>query len=161
MTVTAAARGYYDVTSERDETVSYMVMPGKSCTCPHHQCRGAYCKHMLCVDAHLEAAAPRPTALQKAQAVAETLPDAELRKYAAEKLGTPAGAACLLTLARRQAERQPRDWADWPWLDNEPDNLREAEKEAERQPRPIPAGVLDLLVGATDAERARALEIYS
>ena len=30
-----------------------------------------------------------------------------------------------------------RDWAGWPWLDNEPDNLRTAEKQASQQFLPV------------------------
>jgi hypothetical protein len=105
MTVTAAARGYFDVTSQTDETRSYMVLPEKSCTCPHHQCRGAYCKHLQAVDQFL-ASRPQPTKLERAAAVAQTLPDADLKRYAAERVGTAAAAACWIELAARQAADQ-------------------------------------------------------
>jgi predicted nucleic acid-binding Zn finger protein len=131
--------GRYCIDSFRGEMRTYEVDTVKgTCSCPHFvgrlsQIENAECKHLrTCRD--LEASQPQPTKLERAAAIAETLPDADLKQYAAERVGTAAGAACLLELAKRQAERQPR---------------------------PIPPGVMELLAGATEAEKARALEIYA
>jgi hypothetical protein len=84
---------------------------------------------------HLEAVRnqPEPTALAKAAAKAETLTDEQLRQWAAQHNGDVAGCACLLEQARRQNEKLVKE---------------------------IPAGVLVLLEGATEAERERALEVW-
>ena len=126
MTVTPINNQLFDVTSERDETRTYVVEAGKSCTCPHHQARGAYCKHMRQVDTYLSS----QTKLQQAAVKAKALPDADLLRLAKAHNGEVAGAACLLELAQRKLQQQPKE---------------------------IPAGVLALLDGATDAERERAL----
>jgi len=137
MQVTALANGMFDVTSATNSEKSYVVdLAKKTCSCPHYQLRligtGATCKHFHAAE-KFAASQPAPTKLERAAAVAATLSDSDLRRYAAEKIGTAAGAACLLTLAARKATQQPK---------------------------PIPDGVLDLLRGATEAERERALAIY-
>jgi hypothetical protein len=50
----------------------------------------------------------------------------------------PVSCACLLELAARKLQAEA----------------------AKPQPKPIPAGVMQLLEGASEAERARCLEIY-
>jgi hypothetical protein len=52
--VKALGNGLYDVASSSRD-LSYVVKPGVSCTCPHNQFRGAYCKHMKEVDAQIKA----------------------------------------------------------------------------------------------------------
>jgi len=97
MTVRAIQKGLYEVQSESQD-LAYVVTPGKSCTCKAFQFRGGPCKHMISVDEHLA----QQTKLGKASDTAVGLTEEELIRYAREKNGTPAGAACYLELARRQ-----------------------------------------------------------
>jgi len=124
--------GIWGVESETAERVYQVTENGTgTCSCPHSIYRAAPdCKHRMAVRAYLAEQTP----LQKAADRAANLTDAELLQYARAKNGTPAGAACWLELAARQA--------------------------APPEPKPIPAGVEALLVGATPEERERALAIY-
>ena|SRR5436190_7518039 len=128
MTIHRINETLYAVESESSDRSYTVNVQAQSCSCPHHQFRGATCKHLLACQN-----LPQPTALERAAAKAGRLTDEELLRFAREKNGSPAGCACLLELARRRNEQQPK---------------------------PVPAGVLVLLEGASEAERARALEIY-
>lgn len=132
--ITPLAHGLYEVTSERDATKTYIVTPGKACTCPDFAYRQRACKHMIAVTKHRA----EQTTLARMMERAATLTDEELIRYAEERAGTPAGCACWLTMAKRQA----------------------AEQEAIERARPMPEGIECFLEGATEAERARALAIY-
>ena len=100
----------FAVDSFRGEGKSYTVnLRTMVCDCPHYQTRLAgtdgQCKHIVaCIE--FKQALQEPTRLQKAAAVAARLSSAELQKFAAERVGTSAGAACLLELAQRQLAEQ-------------------------------------------------------
>lgn len=106
MTVTALARGLFDVTSETDSEKSYVVTPGKDCSCPHHRARGAYCKHLKAVDAYRESQ-PTPTALERAAQVAQKL-NTETLIQSLERYndGPVAGAIRLELACRKRAEER-------------------------------------------------------
>jgi hypothetical protein len=184
--MTKRADGTFIVESMSGAERAYRVDPqAGTCTCPHFVRRlsgtGQKCKHLQAVEI-----TPQPTALERAAAKAAGLTDEELLRFAREKNGSPAGAACWLELARRrnlvQAENQPqvdlaagtctcrefmerRDgkrigviWITCRHLDKA---RQEAIKDgASVAPRPIPPGVLQLLEGASEAERERALAVY-
>jgi hypothetical protein len=130
--------GAFIVESMSGAERAYRVDPqAGTCTCPHFVRRlsgtGQKCKHLLAIEELAQ-----PTALQKAAAKAAGLTDEQLRMWAAQYESGPVACACRLELASRKLQAE----ASRP------------------QPKPIPAGVLVLLEGATEAERARALEIY-
>lgn len=124
--------GIWGVESERHFSVYTVKIEGEDmrCTCPHSVYREAPdCKHRQALRRYLN----QQTELSKAADRAANLTDEELQRFAREKVGTPAGCACLLELACRKAAAEPK---------------------------PIPEGVLVLLEGATPEERERALAIY-
>jgi len=125
--------GNYAVQSETTERMYVVSAKADACSCPHSTYRAPPdCKHRQAVRAHLEA----QTKLSRAADKAANLTEQELIRFAREKNGTSAGAACLLELARRQVS-QPQP-----------------------EPRPIPPGVECFLVGANPEERERALAVY-
>jgi hypothetical protein len=130
MTIHRINETLYAVESENSDRSYTVNLQTKSCSCPDATFRNRACKHVAAVQ---ELAANPPTALARAAVKAGRLTDEALLRFAREKNGSPAGCACLLELARRRNEQQPK---------------------------PVPAGVLVLLEGASEAERARALEIY-
>jgi uncharacterized Zn finger protein len=120
----------FDVQSERDPERTYVVNLAGEGSC---SCPSHQFRGGECKHMAAVRNQPEPTALAKAAAKAETLTDEQLRMWAAQHNGEVAGAACLLELAARKLKQQPK---------------------------PIPAGVLALLEGATEAERERALACY-
>jgi hypothetical protein len=104
MKVTALDRGLFDVTSERDETVSYVVDPKAiTCTCKDWAARrcgkemadpARCCKHLRAVEEHLA---------DSLAAKAAALTDEQLAFFAARYAGQPAGTACLTEMACRLA----------------------------------------------------------
>src|SRR5436190_536416 len=130
--------GAFIVESMSGAERAYRVDPqAGTCTCPHFVRRltgtGQKCKHLLAVEEQ-----PQPTALERASAKAAGLTDEQLRMWAAQYESGPIACACLLELASRKLQAQA----------------------AQPGARPIPAGVLQLLEGATEAERERALAVY-
>src|SRR5215831_2456333 len=103
--ITALPRNLYEIDSEsRDRT--YIVEPGKSCTCPHFTHRligtGQSCKHMRAVEAYRA----EQTTLGRMADRAAALTEPELKQFAQVHNGTPAGCACLLELAARKVAEQ-------------------------------------------------------
>lgn len=126
--------GNFAVSSETTDRMYVVSAKADQCSCPHSTYRAAPdCKHRQAVRAHLEA----QTKLSRAADKAANLTEQELLRFSKERAGTAAGCACLLELACRQVS-QP-----------------------EPKPKPILAGVLVLLEGATPEERERCLSIYS
>ena len=184
MQVTFIKADLYDVESQSNPEQTYVVdRAAGTCTCKGFQYR-SQCKHLEAVRNQ-----PQPTALAKAAAKAEGLTDEQLRMWAAQHNGEVAGCACLLEMARR-LQRHDRGEATVTGSTGAADLRQDAGRPARaalspvqppvsaatdefdvegtrgvlanrRPPRVIPAGVECFLVGATEAERARALEIYS
>lgn len=163
-------------TSEKSYTVS--VKTG-SCSCPHHQYRGAHCKHLVALETYLADRTP----LAKAADKAANLTEQELLRFSKERAGMAAGCACWLELATRrrlvQAENQPevdlahhtctcrefierRDGKRIGVMFVTCRHLQTALKAARPQPepRPIPAGVLAILEGESEEDRERCLSFY-
>jgi len=180
--------GSFIVESMSGAERAYRVDPQAiTCTCPHFVRRlagtGQLCKHLKAVEAAL---GPQPTALERATAKAAGLTDEELLHWAKAKGAGPEAAACWLELARRRnlvkAENEPqvdltagtctcREFIERRdgkrigviWITCR--HLDKARQEAIQDgasvtPRPIPPGVLQLLEGASEAERERALACY-
>lgn len=184
MTITFIKPGFFDVQSESDPERTYVVnLAGEgSCTCKGFQYREA-CKHLDAVRSQ-----PEPTALAKAAAKAKSLTDEQLRQWQAQYGSGPVSCACLLEMAKRQNEVrrltpdghwEPTEWlwegqpvwqsaasgvwaiwtAEGRWHSLSQTTL-DAQPPTRREPKPVPAGVLQMLEGATEAERERALAIY-
>jgi hypothetical protein len=176
MTIHRINETLYAVESEStDRSYTVNLAGNGSCSCPHHTYRAVVCKHILaCRNL------PQPTGLERAATKAAGLTDEELLHWAKAKGAGPEAAACWLELAKRRnlvkAENEPtvdlvagtctcREFCERRdgkrigviWITCR--HLDKARREAS-QPKPIPAGVLVLLEGASEAERARALEIY-
>lgn len=131
MTIHRINETLYAVDSESTDRSYTVNVQAQTCSCPHHQFRGARCKHIEAC-----ASLPQPTGLERAAAKAARLTDEQLRQWAAQYESGPVACACLLELASRKLKAEPA------------------------QPKPIPAGVMQLLEGATEAERERALACY-
>jgi uncharacterized Zn finger protein len=93
--VKALGNGLYDVASSSRE-LSYVVKPGVSCTCPHNQFRGAYCKHLRAVD----------EVLSRLEAKAAGLPDERLAELLAKY--EAAGRADIAAALKGEQSRRAR-----------------------------------------------------
>src|SRR5436190_15320494 len=127
MTIHRINESLYAVDSESSDRSYTVNVQAQSCSCPHHQFRGAVCKHILACQN-----LPQPTGLERAAAKAGRLTDEQLRMWAAQYESGPIACACLLELASRKLQAQA------------------AQTGARPQPQPIPAGVLVLLEGASE-----------